>query len=113
MQGSRGLRLSRALVLAGVMAAAIAFMAGPLAASCQKCDGGGLFLPEIYWPVNQGEAGHKICTDTDGCHVSGDSCTGSYSGGNGGPGGGGGGGDTCSGTGFCPAECFSCDPFAY
>lgn len=88
--------------------------AGPYA--CNKCAGGGLFLPEVCWPAGSGEKGMTICVDGDAtpCHLSGDSCTGTDGGGGTGGGGTGGGGtSTCEGGTFCPAECFSCsDPNA-
>lgn len=110
MERSRSLaRLLLGVSLAALLVCAAApAHAGPY--DCNKCDGGGVFLPDVCHWVDEGESGHTICTDTSGCHVSGDSCTGNYGGGGGdGPGGGGGGGDDDCGSGsWCPAECFSC-----
>lgn len=105
--------MRRGTLAVALITLAICATTAPVAAACQKCDGGGILLPDICWPVDQGEAGKTICVDTFQCQTSGDSCVGDYTGGTDpGGGGGGGGGDTCSGGSFCPAECFTCDPYA-
>jgi hypothetical protein len=87
------------------------------AQGCEICRAS-VLNPARSWcrPVSEGETGVTNCVD----HVShlGDSyCTeeGTFcswvnaGGGSGGSGGGsGGGGSSCTGSGFCPAECFSC-----
>jgi len=103
-------------VVAGVLGLSLiaAFLGSPAAAApfaCNEC----VYIFMNGWfcdPADSGESGNVDCNQTNGCKLLNDNCTGGSGGGEGGGGGGGGdngGGDTCSGGGFCPAECFNCD----
>lgn len=96
------------MALIAVAFVALSVLVPQPAAACQKC-ADAKFNPDFCFPAGQGEAGMTICTNGDwGCHLDGAACTGGSGGGGGGGGTGGGGGGACSGSGFCPAECFSC-----
>lgn len=107
------MRRSRILLTAVLVVLAFsAVAAAPASAEidCQKCTFI-LFVGSHCDPAATGDSGKTSCTEGDGkCILSGTACTGTWGGGSGTGGGGGGGGTdpTCSTTGFCPAECFSC-----
>lgn len=91
-------------------------LALPAAAqTCEICKKG--VLTSYAWcrPVQQEETGATNCVDYSSiagpyCLESGNFCSwvSVGGGGSGGGGEGGGGGSGCTGSGFCPAECFSC-----
>lgn len=84
------------------------------AQSCEICKVGSLSGASWCRPVQQEETGATKCDDYVDiagayCVEGGNFCSWvNAGGGGGGSGGGGGGGGGCSGSGFCPAECFSC-----
>ena len=96
------------LIVAAIM---LLFLPAPTyAAACQECFK--FFDDEWCQDAAPGRSGFTICTSPEEasccCKVSGSPCTGGSGTGGGGGGGWGGGGGGCSGSGFCPAECFSC-----
>lgn len=99
--------LHRAIVIAILLIV----LPAPALAECQICFK--FFDDEWCYPAKSGESGVTNCTNPEEasccCSMGGSPCTGGSGGAGGGGGGGwGGGGGACSGSGFCPAECFSC-----
>jgi hypothetical protein len=105
------LRHTLARWLIGAAIILVVLPAPTFAEACQECFK--LFDDEWCNDAPSGVSGFTICTSPEEasccCKFSGSPCTGGSGGSGGGGGGGwGGGGGACSGTGFCPAECFSC-----
>ena len=107
----RSLATVRKLVLAGLTLAASASPPAQ-AYECEICK---LSFTGNSWcrPVREMETGVTLCKDFVAniggsyCTEDGNACS-WVNGGGGGGGTGGGGGGSCTSTGFCPAECFSC-----
>lgn len=99
--------LARLLIVAAIVFTALPT---PASAECEICFK--FFDDEWCYPAKSGESGVTSCTNPEEasccCNMGGQPCTGGAGGSGGGGGGWGGGGGACSGSGFCPAECFSC-----
>lgn len=103
--------MRKALPVIGMLLLLVFFYCdGAAATECQLCHK--FFDDEWCEPVGAGESGNTNCSSPEEasccCRFSGSPCSGSGGSGGGGGGGWGGGGGACSGSGFCPAECFSC-----
>lgn len=113
------MRRSRFRLVLLLAITALSFLPSQEASACEICKYA-FFLGYVPCrPVTGEEVGATICTGSYSawtgysCQESGTFCSnisvGGGGGSGGGSGGGGGGGGGCTGGGFCPAECFSCN----
>lgn len=104
------MRQTLARFLFGAAIMLVILLAPAAAEACEECFK--FFDDEWCHEASAGQSGFTICNSPEEasccCKFSGNPCTGGQPSGGGGGGGWGGGGGACGGTGFCPAECFSC-----